>query len=120
MPKIKIDGIEFEAPEKWTVLEAARFLGLEIPTLCYHEGLSPWGGCRLCVVEIGVGELHYTVASNTCWTIAKIENFPNLSRGQHCRISLCLPQFTAGAGWRVIRSPKSTSILQRRSSVSST
>lgn len=65
MPKIKIDGIEFDAPEKWTVLEVARFLGLEIPTLCYNEGLSPWGGCRLCVVEIGTGGRTKLVSSCT-------------------------------------------------------
>jgi bidirectional [NiFe] hydrogenase diaphorase subunit len=56
MSRITVDGIEFDAPEGWTVLETAQFLGLEIPTLCYAEGLSPWGGCRLCVVEIGRGE----------------------------------------------------------------
>ncbi|KPJ53327.1 hypothetical protein AMJ39_05085 [candidate division TA06 bacterium DG_24] len=56
MSRITIDGIEIDAPEGWTVLETARFLGLEIPTLCYVEGLSPWGGCRLCTVEIGQGE----------------------------------------------------------------
>ena len=53
--QIKIDGINFDAPEGFTVLEAANFLGIKIPTLCYHEGLSPWGGCRLCIVEIGTG-----------------------------------------------------------------
>ena len=36
-----------------TLLEAARFLGFPIPTLCHMEGLSPYGACRLCVVEIG-------------------------------------------------------------------
>ena len=35
-----------------TVLEAARGAGIYIPTLCYHPSLSPYGGCRLCVVEI--------------------------------------------------------------------
>jgi len=39
-----------------TVLEAAKFYGLEIPTLCYLEGLSPYGGCRLCLVEVGPRE----------------------------------------------------------------
>ncbi len=52
MPRIRIDGIEFDAPEGWTLLETARYLGLDIPTLCHHEGLSPWGGCRLCIVEV--------------------------------------------------------------------
>lgn len=65
MPKLKIDGIGFEAPESWTILEAARFLGLEIPTLCHHEGLSPWGGCRLCIVEIGTGHKSKLVTSCT-------------------------------------------------------
>ena len=51
--QINIDGISFDAPEGFTVLEAANFLGIKIPTLCYHEGLSSWGGCRLCIVEIG-------------------------------------------------------------------
>jgi bidirectional [NiFe] hydrogenase diaphorase subunit len=65
MPNIRIDGIDFEAPEKWTILECAKFLGLEIPTLCYDEGLTPWGGCRLCVVEIGEGENARLVTSCT-------------------------------------------------------
>ena len=51
--QINIDGINFKAPEGYTILGAANFLGINIPTLCYHEGLSPWGGCRLCIVEIG-------------------------------------------------------------------
>ena len=38
-----------------TLLEAAQFLGFPIPTLCHMEGLSPYGACRLCVVEIGEG-----------------------------------------------------------------
>ena len=49
---IIIDGINIDAPENLTILEAAKLLGIDIPTLCYHEGLSPWGGCRLCIVEI--------------------------------------------------------------------
>ena len=54
--KVIIDGIEIEIEKGWTVLETARFLGIEIPTLCYDDGLTPWGGCRLCVVEVGQGE----------------------------------------------------------------
>jgi len=48
-----MNGLEVQAEEHWTILETARFYGLEIPTLCHDEGLSPWGGCRLCLVEIG-------------------------------------------------------------------
>lgn len=63
--QINIDGISFDAPAGFTVLEAANFLGIPIPTLCYHEGLSPWGGCRLCIVEIGTGDKTKLVTSCT-------------------------------------------------------
>jgi coenzyme F420 hydrogenase subunit beta len=66
MPNVEIDGISFDAPEGWTILEAARFLGLNIPTLCYREGLTHWGGCRLCIVEIRIGDRTKFVTSCTC------------------------------------------------------
>jgi len=49
---IKIDGKKFTVPHGITVLEAARLKNIYIPTLCYLENLVPYGGCRLCVVEI--------------------------------------------------------------------
>jgi len=48
-----LNGLEVRAEEGQTILEVAKFYGLEIPTLCYNEGLSVYGGCRLCLVEIG-------------------------------------------------------------------
>ncbi len=65
MVKIKIDGINFEAEESWTILEVAKFLGIEIPTICHHDGLTPGGNCRLCVVEIGTGDKAKLVTSCT-------------------------------------------------------
>ena len=65
MAKLRIDGIEIEVEKGWTILETARFLGIDIPTLCYDDGLTPWGGCRLCVVEIGEGEKAKLVSSCT-------------------------------------------------------
>ncbi len=53
MIKLKINGIEVSVDRGTTLLEAAQFLGLPIPTLCHMEGLSPYGACRLCVVEVG-------------------------------------------------------------------
>src|SRR3990172_6244759 len=50
--KITIDGKTIEVPENTTVLEAARSNGIHIPTLCHHPKLTPFGGCRLCIVEI--------------------------------------------------------------------
>jgi formate dehydrogenase alpha subunit len=47
-----INDREIEICEGETILQAARRLGVEIPTLCYTPGLSPEGGCRLCLVEV--------------------------------------------------------------------
>jgi len=60
-----LNGLEVSAEESWTILEAARFYGLEIPTLCWHEGLSPYGGCRLCLVEVGKAPVSKLVSSCT-------------------------------------------------------
>jgi bidirectional [NiFe] hydrogenase diaphorase subunit len=49
---LTIDGREIGAQEGWTVLKAAQNVGIEIPTLCFHEALSSSGACRLCSVEI--------------------------------------------------------------------
>ncbi len=49
---LQIDGKEVKAKQGMTVLEAARSAGISIPTLCYHEKLEPFGGCRLCIVEV--------------------------------------------------------------------
>ncbi len=49
---LQIDGKEVKAQAGMTVLEAARSAGINIPTLCFHEKLEPYGGCRLCIVEL--------------------------------------------------------------------
>ena len=48
-----INNLEVKVEEGWTIRDACEFYGLEIPTLCYNPGLSNYGGCRLCLVEIG-------------------------------------------------------------------
>lgn len=50
--QFEIDGQTVTADPGMTVLEAARKEGIYIPTLCHHEKLEPFGGCRLCVVEV--------------------------------------------------------------------
>ena len=52
MVTITIDNQQIEVPEGTTVLNAARSAGIHIPTLCDHPHLTPYGGCRLCMVEI--------------------------------------------------------------------
>lgn len=52
MVKLKINGREISAAPGATVLEAAQANGIRIPNLCAAKGLTPLGGCRLCLVEI--------------------------------------------------------------------
>ena len=49
---LEINGTEVKVEEEITILEAAKNVGIDIPTLCYHPALSPFGACRLCSVEI--------------------------------------------------------------------
>ena len=49
---LTIDDKQVEVKAGMTVLEAARKAGIYIPTLCYHSFLAPYGGCRICVIEI--------------------------------------------------------------------
>ncbi len=58
-----IDGRPVEVEDGKTVLEAAKQLGIEIPTLCHHPELRPAGFCRICMVEITKGKRHKLVAS---------------------------------------------------------
>jgi NADH dehydrogenase/NADH:ubiquinone oxidoreductase subunit G len=65
MLNIILNGLPVKVEEGTTILEAARFYGFPVPTLCHMEGLSPYGACRLCVVEIGEGENTRLVTSCT-------------------------------------------------------
>lgn len=52
MIQATINGQKVETSENITILEAAKQLHVVIPTLCYRKGLSVYGGCRMCVVEV--------------------------------------------------------------------
>jgi bidirectional [NiFe] hydrogenase diaphorase subunit len=49
---LTIDDRQVEVKEGTTILEAAKAVGITIPTLCCYEGLEPYGACRLCTVEV--------------------------------------------------------------------
>ncbi len=49
---VVIDGHADKVPETWTILEACRHRGIDVPTLCYLENLTPVNVCRVCVVEL--------------------------------------------------------------------
>ncbi|MEZ0536106.1 NADH-dependent [FeFe] hydrogenase, group A6 [Caldicellulosiruptoraceae bacterium PP1] len=52
MVNITIDGKKYQVPKDYTILQAAREAGIEIPTLCYLKGINEIGACRMCVVEV--------------------------------------------------------------------
>jgi bidirectional [NiFe] hydrogenase diaphorase subunit len=58
-----INDRKIKAKEGQTILEAAESVGIEIPTLCHHEKLAPYGACRLCTVEIFRGQRSRLVTS---------------------------------------------------------
>jgi bidirectional [NiFe] hydrogenase diaphorase subunit len=65
MITLKLNGLEVSVENGSTLLDAATFIGFPIPTLCHMEGLSPYGACRLCVVEIGEPSRSKLVSSCT-------------------------------------------------------
>ena len=52
MVNIKINNVDVQVPAGSTILEAARSVGIDIPTLCYLKDINAIGACRLCVVEV--------------------------------------------------------------------
>ncbi len=63
MLHLTIDGQKIETEIGCTILEAAREQGIHIPTLCYHEAMTPFAACRLCIVEVETGRGRQLAAS---------------------------------------------------------
>jgi NADH dehydrogenase/NADH:ubiquinone oxidoreductase subunit G len=61
--QMQIDGKEVVAQKGMSVLTAAQQAGIDIPTLCHHEKLAPFGGCRLCIVEAKRGNWNQLIVS---------------------------------------------------------
>ena len=71
---LKINGLRVEIEKGTSVLEAAEFLGIDIPRLCHDDGLKPYGACRLCIVEARKGSRTKMVASCVC-AVEAVEGF---------------------------------------------
>ena len=82
MVTIAIDGHKVKAKESSTILENTQELNIDIPTLCYHMDLSPFGACRLCAVE---------VKTNGKWQLATSCNTP-VEEGMELRTDSALLQ----------------------------
>ena len=62
--QLSINDRKIEVPVGTSILDAARKNGIEIPTLCHYPGISTFGGCRLCIVDVK-GKNRYLTACNT-------------------------------------------------------
>jgi len=65
---LQIDGQTVQADPGMTVLEAAESAGIRVPTLCHHEGIEPYGACRLCTVEITDSD-RTTLQASCCYPV---------------------------------------------------
>ena len=66
MVNLTINGKQLDVQEGTTLLDAAKSQGINIPTLCHHPELEPYGGCRLCSVQVSRnGRASVTTACNT-------------------------------------------------------
>jgi bidirectional [NiFe] hydrogenase diaphorase subunit len=74
---LKLDGAMISAREGETILKAARDAGVEIPTLCHLDGLTPVGACRLCLVEVN-GRLMPSCLTRAAEGMEVLTNTPRL------------------------------------------
>lgn len=52
MIQMTVNRMPVQVPPESSVLDAVRASGTELPTLCFHDGLAPYGSCRLCMVSV--------------------------------------------------------------------
>jgi len=89
--RMTINGLEVGFTPGETVLEVARRNGIHIPTLCYLEGASPTGACRVCVVEVkGARNLVASCAAPAGPGMEVLTESPRVVRGRRLNIELLL------------------------------
>ena len=89
MVNLKINGIDVSAPKGSTILDAARSVGIEIPTLCFMKEINEIGACRICVVEANEGrgfQLVY-IQYQKVWKLRQIQKLSRKLERQH--LNLC-------------------------------
>ena len=91
MVNLKINGQEVSVPAGYTVLEAAREVGIDIPTLCYLKEYSETGSCRMCVVEIvGARALQAACVYPVAEGIEVLTHSPKVRKARKATLELIL------------------------------
>jgi NADH dehydrogenase/NADH:ubiquinone oxidoreductase subunit G len=85
MINFTINGRQVQAKPDWTILETARLNHIHIPTLCFHPAITPWGSCRLCVVELRYGKRGKIAPSCLTQPVPELEVFTDSERVQNVR-----------------------------------
>ena len=89
--KLNINGIEVEAPQNATILEAAQSVGIRIPTLCYLKDINAIGACRMCVVEVkGARALATACVHPVAEGMEVLTNTPALRKARKTTLELIL------------------------------
>lgn len=89
--KLTIDNQTVEVPSGTTILEAARQVGIKIPTLCYLEGINEIGACRVCVVEVkGVRNLVASCVTPVSEGMVVFTNSPAVQASRRVTVELLL------------------------------
>lgn len=88
---LKINGQEVTVPADYTILQAARKAGIDIPTLCYLKDVSKTGSCRMCVVEIkGARNLQAACVYPVAEGLEVFTNTPKVRRSRKVTLELLL------------------------------
>jgi len=93
--KFTINGQPVEGEQGQTVLDVAQKYNIDIPTLCYHKALKPYGACRLCVVELVAGGRGRLVAACTHPVeegLSVLTDSPTVKRNRKVVMELILSQ----------------------------
>ncbi|SNX55140.1 NADH-dependent [FeFe] hydrogenase, group A6 [Thermoanaerobacterium sp. RBIITD] len=89
--RLTIDGIPVEVPSNYTVLQAAKMANIDIPTLCYLEGINEIGACRVCIVEIkGVKNLQASCVYPVSNGMEVFTNTPRVREARRANVELIL------------------------------
>jgi len=89
--RVMIDSITVEVPSHYTVLEAAKEAGIDIPTLCYLKEINQIGACRICVVEIeGVRNLQTSCTYPVFDGMKVYTNTPKVREARKLNLELIL------------------------------
>ena len=94
MVNVKINGAAVSVPKGSTVLEAARYAGVEIPTLCFLKEINEIGACRICMVEVSEGGRPARLVTACVYPVSEgmevITNSPKVQNSRRITLEMIL------------------------------